>query len=298
MVDGNSMDSMSLPDCLLCKRNRWKSLDQFTANARLVFPGRIIQCRYCGLARLSKFPTTAALSDYYAGQAYLSEYAAAGISMVTEDKEVQEALHQRLAYLQSLRSAHGRLLDIGASTGTFLSMARQSGWEVSGVELGDDGVRVARERHGIDLHHGAIETAPFAADSFDVIHASHVLEHLSEPQIFLGHVHRLLKPGGVIAIEVPSELGDMFSWIQQSILRRPPVTAPVPSPHLFFYTPRSLELLLRQSGFRILLTTTPRRNRSMTSRLPLGTVMKPLVYRLEETMQWGPLIEIYAARLS
>lgn len=44
---------------------------------------------------------------------------------------------------------------------------------------------------------------PFADDSFDVIEASHVLEHLDRPFVVMKELHRILKPGGLLHLKVP-----------------------------------------------------------------------------------------------
>jgi len=44
---------------------------------------------------------------------------------------------------------------------------------------------------------------PFASGSFDAILASHLLEHLTDPFVAMRECHRLLRPGGVLLVQVP-----------------------------------------------------------------------------------------------
>ena len=282
--------------CLLCSGARHRPLKSLTELTRPPFAGEIVQCTDCGLARLSPLPTETELLQFYSGDAYLESFADAGVSMVAEEPETLAYLESRLAALEQQLGMPAKILDVGASTGSFLALARQRGWTIEGIELGDTGVELARRRHNITVHHCAIENAPFLDSAFDVVHASHVLEHVRDPNQFLTHVRRLLKPGGVAVVEVPSELGDLFTWFQSRVLRRRLEPYRVPSPHLYFFTPRTLTRLFRNHGFEVTLLKTPRRNKSSDSRMPMGAFVKRGLYRVESSLLQGPLIEIYARK--
>jgi len=283
--------------CPVCGSLTGKPLRQFTRQVRLAFPGPVVQCPGCGLGRLATLPSSAELLRYYAGPSYLAGFQTAGIDMVTQARQSQGALIARLESLEQQSGRPGRLLDVGASSGAFLALAQARGWDIAGVELGDEGVRQARMQHGIELFHGPLEQAPFADESFDVVHASHVLEHLPDPAGFLGSCRKLLKTQGILVIEVPSELGDLFSRVRATLLRRLPESVSVPSPHLYFFTPASLKRLFVQNGFAVKMLSTPRRDQSDSSRFPGGAWIKRGLYQIEETLRQGPLIEIHGQKL-
>ncbi len=44
---------------------------------------------------------------------------------------------------------------------------------------------------------------PFADNTFDLVEASHILEHLEKPFAVMKELHRILKPGGKLLIKVP-----------------------------------------------------------------------------------------------
>ena len=54
------------------------------------------------------------------------------------------------------------------------------------------------------------EPLPAADDSFDLIVAAHVIEHMADPIRFFGEIVRVLKPGGIAYIEAPSERAAML----------------------------------------------------------------------------------------
>ena len=86
-----------------------------------------------------------------------------------------------------------------------------------------------------------------ARTSLDVVLCLSVLEHLSEPDEALGHFHRVLRPGGVCVVNVPTWLGQAVP----RVLRLPPRAQPPREmdDHKRYYDPRDLWPLLVQAGF-------------------------------------------------
>jgi len=54
---------------------------------------------------------------------------------------------------------------------------------------------------------GSIEALPVAGDSFDVVTANMVVEHVQRPDLLFQEVHRVLKPGGVFLVHTPNRSG-------------------------------------------------------------------------------------------
>jgi 2-polyprenyl-3-methyl-5-hydroxy-6-metoxy-1,4-benzoquinol methylase len=97
------------------------------------------------------------------------------------------------------RHAPGReLLDVGCHSGFFLEQARERGYRVSGVEPSRWAVEHARGALGLEVFHGSVEDFE-PARPFDVITMWDVIEHLTDPVRVLAKLHRLLRPGGLLA---------------------------------------------------------------------------------------------------
>src|SRR5260370_38811561 len=88
---------------------------------------------------------------------------------------------KRLDLLERQPAPGGRLLDVGAGIGTFLALAAERGWQVAGTEISESAVRLARERHGLQLRPAQLEEAGFEAGSSDVIPLWLVLQHVPSP---------------------------------------------------------------------------------------------------------------------
>jgi SAM-dependent methyltransferase len=122
---------------------------------------------------------------------------------------------------------------------------RLRGWIVDGVELSPDAVRVAKERHGLNLFCGGVETyAP--VDPYDAICLYQCLEHLADPVAVLRRCRGWLREGGIIVIEVPHAQSFDMIWNAE----RTRYSYDLPR-HLHHFTPGSLARLLRQEGFEI-----------------------------------------------
>ena len=110
------------------------------------------------------------------------------------------ALKNKLDLINSLQPDKGMILDIGAGTGDFLSVANQNGWQTIGVEPSDKAKAIAKNK-GVSF---VEKTAELENQSFDVISMWHVLEHVPNLDEQIKELKRLLKPNGTLIIAVPN----------------------------------------------------------------------------------------------
>ena len=110
------------------------------------------------------------------------------------------ALKNKLNLINSLQSNKGRILDIGAGTGDFLSVAKSNGWQTTGVEPSDRAKTIAINK-GVSF---VEQTSELENNSFDVISMWHVLEHVPDLDKQIKELKRLLKPKGSLIIAVPN----------------------------------------------------------------------------------------------
>ena len=148
-------------------------------------------------------------------------------------------VHERTA------GARGRLLDVGCSAGLFLELARDAGWDVHGIEPSEWLAERARARLGGELIScSSFEQTPLSDATFDVVCLWDVLEHVTDPDQVLAKASRILRPGGILALNVPN----LQSRIARLLGPRWPLLLPE---HLFFFSPASLRLLFARHGFTV-----------------------------------------------
>ena len=110
------------------------------------------------------------------------------------------ALKNKLNLINSQQPNKGSILDIGAGTGEFLSVARQDGWKTIGVEPSDKAKAIAKNK-GVSF---VEQTSELESHSFDVISMWHVLEHVPDLNQQIKELKRLIKPTGTLIIAVPN----------------------------------------------------------------------------------------------
>lgn len=140
----------------------------------------------------------------------------------------------------------GTLLDVGCGTGDTLLELKSLGWNVYGLDIDANAVRIAR-RHGLkNVSRGYYQdVARFSDGFFDVIRLYHVIEHLDNPRLALSIIRKKLKPGGEILVGTPNA-GSLVAKAFGSYWYN--LDAPR---HLFLFTPQNLGRLLTATGFTI-----------------------------------------------
>ncbi len=157
-----------------------------------------------------------------------------------------------LAGLERRLGKAGRLLDVGCANGRFLLAAEGRGWEVTGIEVAPEQATVAREKFGLDVHCGTLETAGLEVASVDAVRLNQVLEHVPDPLGTLRAIARVLRPGGLFSMSTVNI--DSFTyrllgseWSHLGTER---------NGHIFFFSPRTLTEMLQRAGFRVVGTRT------------------------------------------
>ncbi len=129
-----------------------------------------------------------------------------------------------------------KILDVGCGTGGNLEMLANFG-AAEGVDVSDDALEFCQSK-GLTVHKGLAENLPFADETFDVVTALDVVEHLDDDVAGLKEMHRVLKAGGKTLIFVPAF---MWLWgVQDDV-----------SNHRIRYTKKQITERLQSAGFEI-----------------------------------------------
>ncbi|MDR0403140.1 MAG: class I SAM-dependent methyltransferase [Treponema sp.] len=198
-----------------------------------------VRCAQCGLVQINPQPDPAEVAARYnAGEDYLAY------------ERKNEAAFLRLQELAlgdagffALEKEKGHILDIGCATGALLASLEQRGWIVHGLEISQAQAEYCRRR-GLDVSALPLEETRFPPERFDIVTASHLIEHINDPGAFVREVSRILKKGGRFYVTTPNIDGfqaRLFGGRWRSAI----------FDHLYLFSRKTLRALLEQSGFDI-----------------------------------------------
>jgi len=136
---------------------------------------------------------------------------------------------------------HARLLDAGCGSGrNMVELARHG--TVTGVELSQTSVEIARGRQVGEVIAGSVLEMPFAENSFDLAVTLDVIEHLQDDLAVLRELRRVVAPGGSLLVTVPAY---QWLWSGHDVINH----------HHRRYTRRSLRRVAERAGWRQVRTT-------------------------------------------
>ena len=200
----------------------------------------LARCRSCELVQVGVEVDPARLEEIY-GEAYFKEEVFHDYVAERDDRLKSGA--QAARTLAAVKPG-GRLLDVGCATGFFLQAA-STFYEVKGVELSPFAAEYARNEFGLDVLVGDVTEVGSQEEPFDVVTLWNTIEHMADPVGALRAIASLSRPGTLLAISTGDVSGplarrDLPGWNLMS-----------PPYHLFFFSPRTIDLLLARAGFRL-----------------------------------------------
>ena len=224
-----------LEPCILCHGSRFRIIHR---KGRW----RYIRCLKCRLVSLHPRPTKPETISYYDG------YLPFNPQEISKWEVMMRPVVEKSARLieSEIKGGAGKLLDIGCGYGFFLGEMKSRGWQVQGIEISNVGRQYARDKWGVQVHSQALEDLALSENFFDVVTLFYVLEHVVDPKALLKKVNYILKPGGLVLLRWPHTtpivrlLGPLSKRLD---LYHTPY-------HLYDFTPKTMKMLLTQSGFK------------------------------------------------
>jgi 2-polyprenyl-3-methyl-5-hydroxy-6-metoxy-1,4-benzoquinol methylase len=227
-------DEKATQPCNLCGNDNVSVLGRRSRNGA---PLRTVICKNCGLVWCDPFP-------YDPRQFYQNDYRVEYKKTVApKPKHVLRAgkvALNRFHKIKHLLTARKTILDVGTGGGEFAYLLQSLGHELLGVEPNRGYAEYSAAEYGLNLQIGFIQDAQFSPQSFDLITIWHVLEHTEDPGFVLNILYDLLKPQGILVVEVPNV---------EAVCQSP--KSSFHEAHLFNFNFRTLAKLGEKMGFAV-----------------------------------------------
>jgi SAM-dependent methyltransferase len=209
---------------------------------------RVMDCSSCGFAHLWPKPAAEELAEYYSRSFYETHTPKDWAEKEASEQAYWEMEYaDRLAVLtEVLEKPAGKLLDVGCGGGWLLAYAKARHWDVVGVEPSHAMWERAVQRAPVLLGtFPGVDVSEYAP--FDAVHLKLVLEHVSDPFEVLRAAGEVMRPGGVIVVQVPNDF-NALQLAARELLKKEAwwVVHPV---HVNYFSFDSLERALRRCGF-------------------------------------------------
>jgi len=226
--------------CILCDSSHTSAL--FKRNKYVM-----VKCRNCGI--IYQFPQVSKEKYLKDVQKHYS-----AVDPLYRVAYSRKSLYKRFIHkIRQPKRKNARLLDVGCGMGYFLSLAKNDGWNVFGLELSPDIVKMGIQNYGLDIQCADFEESNFLDGYFDVITLWNVLDELLNPIGNILKIKKILKPGGIFFMRTPNASFHLFAYRTQQKLKKFHFEHTIPYQssifHIFNFSKKTLKLILRDNGF-------------------------------------------------
>jgi ubiquinone/menaquinone biosynthesis C-methylase UbiE len=258
-------------------------------------------CQLCGRADLERYDVPGVASYLLCRDCMLYQYGPVSAGSPDYDPDIHSYYESRRE--RKLRTAvvrlnrvaplvsgkDVRLLDVGCGTGATLEAAGRRGWRATGVDISEKIVLRCREA-GCDSHVAEDHDLPFDDGTFDAVTAWSVIEHVADVRASLAEWRRVLRPGGLLAIDT----SDALCWKTRLLgagYRR------FWSPHhSYVFTPENLRGFLEQAGFETLRPPFVGRLRDLPPGMALHALGYQAQFELKQALRLQKTFQLFARR--
>jgi 2-polyprenyl-3-methyl-5-hydroxy-6-metoxy-1,4-benzoquinol methylase len=228
--------------CYLCNQDDLKVIPR---KLRHGIKRIVLECQHCSLTYLKPV-------EENSKKFYEAEYRKLYSPILGKELNSRELFEIYLPYqkskieqIQHILNPGMKVLDLGCAAGYFLYTIKDYVQECIGIEFNKKNADFVTKELGFKTYTNPIEETDLPLESFDLITAYHLLEHIDDPIHFLKTISNYLKDEGFIVIEVPNIQNALLSLFNI----QPYSDFWFCEPHLFYYSPKTLSQILDHSGF-------------------------------------------------
>ncbi len=195
-------------------RRRWRTQSGATAADRVAFTQDyttdIVRCVDCGLLYRNPRPREEDIARAYRKDHYDPRYLET--EFLNQRRWARRKASELSRYLRPQKGRRPQVLEVGSFVGGLLAEGLARGWDMFGVDPGDEVADFCRMK-ALPVYHGTLEEARLHPERFDAVVIWNTFDQLPDPHPTLAAATRLLRSGGVLSIRVPN--GACFGWAME-----------------------------------------------------------------------------------
>ncbi len=238
-------------DNFKCKICGSSSRDVISAKVRDSNEHSVYNCKECAHVQLFPLPEWSENKNFYS-QNKQANWVRPVIDVEKMRNSLKTDTIRRADFIEKLFTKDQKILELGTGYGFFMEEMLKRGWNIEGSEIGASRREIAENITGKSLFEFDVcvedDIILQFLNTFDVVVAFQVFEHVLGPVEFLKGIKKLLKPEGKVIIEIPNRDDHMVElspgyrnfYFQKA--------------HVSYFNSSDLEKLLAKSGFNAVET--------------------------------------------
>lgn len=241
----NIKPGTAMENCPVCRNKEIEFL-------QAIYGFKYYECKYCGVAFVADPPVEKDIERIYSTEYYsnMNKVLLANDNII--NYRVENIAKPKVDYIQkNITTNKKSWLDIGCGVGEILSVVSSRGWKAQGIETNELESEYAKNKFGLNIEREYLNETNISkySNKFGVISLFGVLEHLLRPQVMIKNIASLQEQGDNLIIEVPHfpSISAICQVTFPDLIDRvmhPPL-------HLFLFSLKSLEVLLKSGGYQI-----------------------------------------------
>jgi SAM-dependent methyltransferase len=242
-------------NCPVCNSSKHTIYEKFGSKLQYTY----VLCQNCSLIYTNPRPK---YNQDFIDSCYSSYYQYAENLTLKDLESIKESslplFEKEFAHLMNFDKTRSAVLDIGSGMGTFLLAAKPYYETLIGLDVSEQMAKFVENTIGVPIFITQFEEY-HPAIKFSLIHMSHVIEHIPNPNLWVRHAKNLLDDDGILVINVPNKMGlsyrikHLFYKLRLKKQFSSSWNDPQRTPdHLYEPTIKSFKYLINNNGLKII----------------------------------------------
>ena len=204
---------------------------------------KVFQCSKCKHVQLNPIPSIEEDKVFYDNNLQEKNVEYHGSIKDNRKKSIHD-LNRRVEFVEKITPKNRKILEIGSGYGFFLEQMKKKNYDIVGIEVSKERRIISKKITNAKVLDVNIMSDDVTLGKFNTIVLFHVLEHISNLELFLKNIKKMLYKHGKVIIEVPNfddyQIKINHEYEEWNLQRA----------HLHYFTPKTIKLILQKYGLK------------------------------------------------